>query len=292
MAGLKELAGHYDALLCDVWGVLHNGVAAFPAAVDAIARFRRTAGPVVLITNSPRPYPSIREQLRRLGVHDDAYDVAVTSGDVTRAVISARPGVKLLHLGPDRDLPFYEGLDVVLVPEQEAELISCTGLRDDVVETPEDYRAELERLVGRGLPMVCANPDIVVERGDRLVYCAGALARLYTELGGAAILAGKPHPPIYEAAKRHIARLGGSKVLAIGDGLPTDIRGAVDNGYPVLLVTGGIHSADFGPACEPEAERVAARLKAEGLTALGYIPALVWDGAAAERFAAVCRSGR
>ena len=157
----------------------------------------------------------------------------------------------------ERDLSFYDGLDARLVAEREAELISCTGLFDDNVETPEDYRKLFERLVERRLPMVCANPDIVVERGDRLIYCAGALARLYGELGGEAILVGKPHAPIYAAAKRAVAALGGRRMLAVGDGLPTDIRGAVDNAVPVLFVTGGIHAAGFRPA--PRSRRRARR---------------------------------
>ncbi len=141
--GLQVLAGEYDALLCDVWGVLHNGVAAFPAAVDAITRFRRVAGPVVLVTNAPRTSQPIRAQLQQLGVPDDAYDGLVTSGDVTRRLIAERPGVRILHVGPERDLSFYEGLDVALAPEAEAEIICCTGLLDDNIETPEDYRALL-----------------------------------------------------------------------------------------------------------------------------------------------------
>lgn len=279
--GLKDLAGEYGSLLCDVWGVLHNGVRAFPAAVDALVCFRESVGPVVLITNAPRPHPSIRDQLRILGVPDMAYDAIVTSGDVTRTVIAAEPGVRLFHLGPDRDRPFYDGLDVAFVGADEAELVSCTGLVDDNVETPENYRAMLERFVARRLRMVCANPDLVVERGDRLVYCAGALARLYAELGGEAILVGKPHAPIYVAAREKVAELGGSRILAIGDGLPTDIRGAVDNGVPVLFVTGGIHAADFGSHFDPDEERVHARLEAEGLSAVAYIPALAWSVASA-----------
>ncbi len=282
VAGLKELAGDYDSLLCDVWGVLHNGVAAFPAAVDAITRFR-AVGPVVLITNAPRPHPSVRKQLRELGVPDSAYDALVTSGDVTRALIAERPSVKLFHIGPTRDMSFYEGLDVVLASEAEAELVSCTGLSDDTTETPDDYRKLLTRLADRNLPMVCANPDIVVERGDQLVYCAGALAQLYHELGGEAVLVGKPHAPIYTAAKAPIEARGGVRTLAVGDGLPTDIRGAVDNEFPVLFVTGGIHAADFGPTSEPDGERVAARLAAEDLSAVAYIPALKWDGEGSPR---------
>ncbi len=277
--GLKELAGAYDALLCDVWGVLHNGVTAYPAAVDALQRFRETSGPVALVTNAPRPAPSIREQLRGLGVPDDAYDVLVSSGDVTRMTIAERPGVRLLPIGPDRDRSFYDGLDAVIASEEEAELIACTGLVDDTSETPDDYRPLFARLVARRLVMVCANPDIVVERGDTLVYCAGALARLYAEMGGEAVLVGKPHAPIYEAAKREVAGLGGVRILAVGDGLPTDIRGAVENRVPALFVTGGIHAADFGPHDAPEEARVAARLMAEGLEAVAYVPALSWDGA-------------
>ena len=279
IAGLKDLAGQYDSLLCDVWGVLHNGVRAFPKAVEALRRFRETAGLVVLITNAPRPSTPIQDQLQRLGVPDDAYDAIVTSGDVTRSVITPHPRTRIFHLGPERDLSLYEGLDVSLVVETEAELLSCTGLLDDTIETPDDYRALLGRLVGRNIRMVCANPDLVVERGDRLVYCAGALARLYVELGGEAILVGKPHAPIYAAAKKQIAALGGSKILAVGDGLPTDIRGAVDNGIPVLFVTGGIHAADFGDHATPDEGRVAARLTAEGLHVAAYVPALAWEEA-------------
>jgi HAD superfamily hydrolase (TIGR01459 family) len=204
--------------------------------------------------------------------------VLVTSGDVTRMVIAERPGARLLHIGPDRDLPFYDGLDAVCVPEAEAELVSCTGLLDDTTETPDDYRPLLERLLARGLVMVCANPDVVVERGDQLVYCAGAIANLYAEMGGEAILVGKPYAPIYDAAKRQIAELGGTRTLAVGDGLPTDIRGAAENGIPVLFVTGGIHAADFGPPSNPDGARVTARLHAEGLPAVAYLPALSWDG--------------
>lgn len=277
VAGLEELVGRYDALLCDVWGVLHNGVAAFPDAVDALLRFRRAGGVVVLITNAPRPSPSVRAQLARLGVPDEAYDGIVTSGDVTRSVLSAHAGAKLLHVGPDRDLPLYEGLDLVRASEEEAELVSCTGLVDDTVESPQDYRPLFTWLVARKLTMVCANPDLVVERGGKLVYCAGALAGLYAELGGDTLVIGKPHAPIYDAAKREIAEHGGRRILAVGDGLPTDIRGAVRNGIPALFVTGGIHAADFGPPGEPALDRIAARLAAEDLRVEAYIPALAWE---------------
>lgn len=279
VSGLEELADDYDALFCDVWGVLHNGVQSFGAAVDALQRFRATAGPVILITNAPRPHGPIRKQLAVLGVPSDAYDDIVTSGDVTRDVIAARPGVKLMHLGPDRDLSFYEGLDAVFVDEDKAELVSCTGLLNDETEEPRDYLPLLERLAARRLTMVCANPDIVVERGRRLLYCAGSLARLYEEIGGDAVLVGKPHSPIYDAAKDRARKLGATRPLAAGDGLPTDIRGACDNGVDALFVTGGIHAADFGPsAAAPDPERVVARLRAEGMEVAAFMPALSWSG--------------
>jgi HAD superfamily hydrolase (TIGR01459 family) len=279
-AGLRDFAGDYDSLLCDVWGVLHNGVSAFPRAVEALSRFRTNVGPVVLLTNAPRPSHAIRAQLRSLRVDDDAYDAVLSSGDVTRGLIAARPGVKLYNIGPERDLSLYEGLDIALALEDEAELVCCTGLVDDTTETPEHYRPLLSRLAARGLTLICANPDLVVDRGGTLVYCAGALARLYVEIGGEAVLIGKPHPPVYDAARRLIGELGGQKCLAVGDGLPTDIAGAWGNGFPVLFVTGGIHAADFGPHDAPDPERVKMRLEAEGLGAIAYMPALVWDGSA------------
>jgi HAD superfamily hydrolase (TIGR01459 family) len=277
VAGLKDFVGEYDSLLCDVWGVLHNGVAAFPAAVDALTRFRSAGGRVVLITNAPRPSAPIRVQLKSLGVPDDAYDAIVTSGDVTRGLLAERPGVRIRHIGAERDLALYAGLDLFLTSEHDAELVSCTGLFNDETETPEDYRLLLKRAVRHKLPMLCANPDLVVERGNKLVYCAGALATLYAELGGETILVGKPHAPIYEAAKRAVSSLGGKRPLAVGDGLPTDIRGAVKNGIPALFITGGIHAADFGPPGDPDAGRIAARLAAEGLSVEAYVPSLAWD---------------
>ncbi|SEP64766.1 HAD-superfamily class IIA hydrolase, TIGR01459 [Faunimonas pinastri] len=276
VAGLQEIAGSYDTLLCDVWGVLHNGAAAFVPAVDALMRFRGTNGPVILITNAPRPGHWIKAQIKSLGVPDEAYDVIVTSGDVTRGVIGANPGVRLFHLGAERDLPFYEGLDVVFADEADADLISCTGLFDDETETPDDYRELLTRLVARGLRMVCANPDLVVERRGKMVYCAGALARLYEELGGEVVLVGKPHAPIYEAVLTEMRLLGRAKPLAVGDGIPTDVLGATRAGIDVLFITGGIHAGDFGPEDQPEAERVSARLEAEKLSAVGFLPRLAW----------------
>ncbi|NBN78996.1 TIGR01459 family HAD-type hydrolase [Microvirga tunisiensis] len=280
--GLRTLAQDYTGILSDVWGVLHNGIKAFGPAHEALSRYRaETGGCVILITNAPRPAAQIHEQLANFAIPRDSYDDIVTSGDVTRAMIAARPGTGVLHIGADRDVPIYDGLDIRLTSEDEAALISCTGLFDDEVETPDDYRDQLTRLVRRGLPMVCANPDIVVERGEKLIWCAGALARLYEDLGGTVHLLGKPHAPIYDAALARMADLQGDRfnrdtVLAIGDGLPTDIRGADSQDLDVLFVTAGIHAADFGPSDTPDEALIRRRLAEEGLSARAAVPRLCW----------------
>lgn len=282
ISGLNEIASQYSAVLCDVWGVLHNGVAAIPGAHEALTAFRQeTGGKVVLITNAPRPAPEIREQLARLGVADTAYDDIVTSGDVTQELLAGQVGKSMYHIGPDRDLPLYDGMGLSFSGDADAEVVSCTGLFNDESETPDDYRDQLAALVKRGVPMICANPDIVVERGDKLIWCAGALARLYEDLGGTVSILGKPHAPIYDAAQRRLAKLAGepvdpTKILAIGDGLPTDIRGAVSQDLDVLFITAGIHASDFGPTDAPDEALVRRRLLEEGLRARAAIPRLVW----------------
>lgn len=279
ISGLRDIADSYDRLFCDVWGVLHNGVKAYGDTVDALRAFRQERrGAVVLVTNAPRPATAVAGQLAKIGVPDDAYDHLVTSGDVTRAAVAETPGARVYHLGPERDLGFYDGVEITLTGADEADLISCTGLFDDTNEGPEDYRSRLAGFAARGLPMVCANPDIVVERGDNLVWCAGALARLYDELGGSVTLAGKPYGPIYDAAMDMAGISDRSRVLAIGDGLLTDIRGADNAGIDALFISDGIHAAEFGPPDAPDPARIAARLKEEKTRALAWMPRLVWKG--------------
>ena len=223
IGNFAPFAAAYDVVLSDVWGVVHNGVAATPEACDALARFRAKGGTVVLITNAPRPGEVVaRFTLDRLGVPRAAYDGIISSGDVTHALIAARAGERVLHIGPERDLPIFDGLDAPIAPLENADYAVCSGLADDTVETPQDYLDLIERMRARSLPMICANPDVVVERGDKLVYCAGAIADLYAEIGGEVIYAGKPYRPIYDQAMA-IARTarGGAvehrRVLAIGD---------------------------------------------------------------------------
>lgn len=284
ISGLSDLVGRYDSLICDVWGVVHNGSVAYPQAVDALARFRDRGGRVALVTNAPRPFAVVQAMLDGMGVARGAYDAIVTSGDTARAVLAQRPGVRIFHVGPERDLPIYDGLDVRLVDEIDCELVSCTGLFDDENETPDDYADSLQRWESRGLPMLCINPDIVVERGDRLIWCAGALAERYRERGGETIIVGKPYAPIYEEALRTLRRLHGgrldqARVLAVGDGIDTDVRGAIGQGIDVLFITGGIHAAVFGSRTHPDIAAVQAFLLTAGLGAVALANQLVWDGA-------------
>ena len=278
IASLEDISGRYAAILCDVWGVLHNGVEHFGQAAAALAAARNRGLAVVLITNAPRPHEGVEAQLASLAVPEAAWDCVVTSGDVTRELVSAGPR-RIFHLGPERDLSLYDGLDIEIVEEFEADSVVCTGLFDDEIETPDDYAEMLRRLRARNLPMVCANPDIVVERGDRVVWCGGALARDYGLLGGRTLVAGKPHAPIYAAALKAAGEVLGREVrreeaLAVGDGMLTDVKGAHDNGIDALYVSGGIHSRDYGHPDDPEPEKLQAFLDRHGFTPVATMPKL------------------
>jgi HAD superfamily hydrolase (TIGR01459 family) len=247
---LRDLVGGVDVLLSDIWGVVHNGLVAFPEACEALQNFRGRGGTVILITNAPRPADSVQRQLRKLDVADETYDAIVSSGDLTRNFVAGHPGQKMFWIGPERDSSIYRGLDAGLVTLEQADYIVCTGLFDDETESAENYRAMLLEARERKLTLVCANPDIVVERGDRLIYCAGAIAELYLELGGEVIFYGKPHRPIYEramalAAERRGQAIPLGRVLAIGDSVRTDLTGAHGFGIDCLFVTRGIHSEEF-----------------------------------------------
>ena len=244
----REIGGLYDVALCDVWGVLHNGVSTYKEASIALEAARGEGMTVVLITNSPRVAPRVVEQLRVIGVPDSAYDRIVTSGDVTRSLIAEGPK-KVFLLGPERDIGILEGLDVQRVEADEAESIICTGFFDDETETPDDYTDMLTAWSARKVPLICANPDLVVERGHRMIPCAGAMAAYYERLGGQTRIAGKPHRPIYEAAIAAAREVRSefplSRVVAIGDGMPTDVRGALDYGLDLLYISHGIHAREY-----------------------------------------------
>src|SRR3989454_1364079 len=247
---LRGLVDGVEVILSDIWGVVHNGLESFPGACEALHTYRQRGGTVILITNAPRPADSVQRQLRKLGVADETYDAIVSSGDLTRNFVADHPGKKIFWIGPERDSSIHRGLDAVMAPLEQADYIICTGLFDDETESAEDYRVMMLQAREHKLPLICANPDIVVERGDRLIYCAGAVAELYRELGGEVIFYGKPHRPIYERAMALAAERRGKptpldRVLAIGDSVRTDLTGALGFGIDCLFLTRGIHSEEF-----------------------------------------------
>ena len=278
-----SIAADYDVLLCDVWGVVHNGVVAFPGACEALMQARAAGATVVFITNAPRPHPVIRGQLEGLKVTRETYDDIVTSGDVTRGVIETRAGQSLYHLGPARDRSIFTGMTtpVRFAPVESADYVVCSGLDDDDVNKPEDYRRELEIMLARKLFMLCANPDRVVDRGGRLVYCAGAVADLYVSMGGEVLYAGKPFRPIYDVALSRAEQARGRKipldrVLCIGDSVRTDLRGARDAGLDFLFVTAGIHAEELGGRDGPDPEAIRTVLGAAGDLPKAVMRDLVW----------------
>jgi HAD superfamily hydrolase (TIGR01459 family) len=277
----STLAPAYDVVLCDVWGVVHNSVVAFADACDALTRFRQQGGTVVLITNAPRPSAVVMTILDELKVPRAAYDAIVSSGDVTRAVIAARAGKRVFHVGPERDVPMFEGLDTPLAGVESADYVVCSGLFDDTTETPQDYAALIAAMRERELPMVCANPDVVVERGETLVYCAGAIADAYAAAGGSVLYAGKPYRPIYEQALAVARRARGratepARLLAIGDSVRTDLQGAAAFGIDCLFVTGGIHAEELGGRDRPNAAALGDIFAAAGLAPKAVMQRLVW----------------
>lgn len=246
LSSVKALAATSDAWICDIWGVMHNGVAPFLAAAEAALAFRAQGGTICLLTNAPRPHGSVIAQMDSIGVPAGIYDAVVTSGDLTRELIAQRPDKRLFHLGPPRDEAIFDGLDVELIGPDQADFVICSGYYNDEVETPDDYADMLATFHRNDALMVCANPDIVVERGHRLVYCAGALAEAYEKIGGRVIYAGKPHAPAYEMALGMIERARGGKVakdriLGIGDALRTDMAGAANFGIRSLFIGSALH---------------------------------------------------
>jgi HAD superfamily hydrolase (TIGR01459 family) len=275
-AGLSELRDRYDVLLCDVWGVIHNGRESFPAALDALVRWRAEVGPVVLISNAPRPSLAIHSQLEHFKVPRQAWTAFVTSGDATRTLLAERSPGPAWTIGPPRDQPLYEGLGLAYADAEDAAFISVTGPYDDETETPEDYRGRFEIAVERGLEMICANPDRVVQRGDQLIYCGGALADLYEEMGGRVLMAGKPYAPIYKLALHEAGDAKRERVLCIGDGVITDVKGAEDQGLDCLFIAKGIHGDAAMKDGRLDAELVAGLLAEEGVGAKYAMSDLVW----------------
>jgi HAD superfamily hydrolase (TIGR01459 family) len=279
--GLSAIAELYDLILSDVWGVIHNGLESFPAASAALTRFGVERGPVILISNAARPSHDVVSQLDALQVPRTVWQAFVTSGDATRILLAEHAPGPAWAIGTERHASLYEGLPLAFAGPEDAAFISCAGPYDDETDTPEDYRVRFETAVARGLPMICANPDIVVQRGAKLIYCGGALAQLYAQMGGAVSMAGKPYAPIYELSLLEGQALLGrpldrSRVLCIGDGLATDIKGANTQGLDVLFVANGIHGAETTGPDGLDGEAVAKLLAEAGASATYAMADLEW----------------
>ncbi len=281
MTTLSDLAPDYDAILSDVWGVVHNGVVAHAEAVEALRRFRQAGGRVVLITNAPRAVAPIVDMLDRLHVPRDAYDAVITSGEVTRAMIAPYRGKIIHHIGPPTiDDSIYDGLGVIRGPAEEAEAVVVTDLDTDD-DTPDMYEARIAVWLRRKLPLICANPDRVVEHGGRIIYCGGALADLYEAHGGRIRMAGKPYRQIYDEALRLADTAAGrplerSRILAIGDSVRTDAIGAANAGLDLLFITGSIHAQELDAFGSPDPEAVRDLVAPSGARLKGFMPRLAW----------------
>ena len=248
---MKDLSTRYPVWFCDIWGVVHNGVTPYQHACNALTEHRRNGGVAILVTNAPRVSKDVIRHLTHLGVPRDSYDHVVTSGDATRTLLTDHARKKAYYIGPPHDTSLFEGLDVAQVALAEAHAALCVGLVDDAVESPDDYAELLAEMRSLQLPMICANPDKIVRKGDRLQFCAGALAEKYAAMGGQVFMAGKPFAPIYELARLKASELSGHEIhagdiLAIGDGPETDIKGAADNGFDVVLIADGVTDASLG----------------------------------------------
>jgi HAD superfamily hydrolase (TIGR01459 family) len=275
---MQDLSTRFPFWLCDIWGVVHDGIAAFPKALDALKRHRGNGGTVTLITNAPRSADRVKHHLATLGVTAEHYDLVVTSGDVTRDLMTPYAGRSIHYVGPNRDLGMLDGLDLTQSPIAEAEAVLCVGLVDDNTETPADYEDALKAMRVRNLKMICANPDKVVRRGERLIYCAGALAARYAELGGEVEIAGKPAAPIYDLALKKLTEfarkpVGKNEILAVGDGPETDIRGAADFGLTTVLIAGGISEVGI----DPQALEASIRVGMPHAKIVRSLPELAWS---------------
>lgn len=275
---LDELTDRYDAILCDVWGVVHNGRRIFADAAAALQRARRRGLCVVLLTNAPKQRDPIPGQLDRLGLPRDAWDQVVTSGDAIRAELKKRAPGKLFKIGPASDAVLWDGIGLERAPLDDADFFGVSGL-EALEHTPATYAEVLQRARSRDLELLCANPDIQVRYGEQLIWCAGALARDYAALGGRVVMAGKPFAPIYAIAHREVAaKLGREvakeRVLCIGDGITTDVAGANGQGHDCLFVATGMHGERFATGGAPSMDAIAAELTANGVHAEYVITAL------------------
>jgi len=272
----------YDVVFCDVWGVVHDGENAYAEAGEALARFRQAGGTVILVSNAPFPEARVAAVIGAKGVRRDAWDAIVSSGDIARRR-AAEAGYARIHcIGPEaRDRALFESLPGRRTNLAEADAIVCSGLVDDRTETAENYRALLEQALMRRLPLVCANPDLVVDVGCARLPCAGVVAALYEAMGGEVFWAGKPHPAAYQAAFASAQTLRGAsvprdRVLAIGDAMRTDLAAAQGAGIDALFVAGGIHRQEVMSGAGIDPARLAELFQSGSPPAIAAITQLQW----------------
>lgn len=281
LSGLQIIAEQYDALLCDVWGVVHNGIAIYEGVAECLQTWRAQRGPVLLLTNAPRPAQAVKNRLDKLGMPPNTYDGILSSGDATYDMLKQRAaqGQVCHFVGvPPKDEMLLQGIDLTFAPVEQADFVLLTGLMDDRAETPADYQPAIDKWKQKELPVICANPDRVVEFGGQILYCAGAVAEIYEQQGGEVIWVGKPYPPIYETALNRLAELSGldkPRVLAAGDGYKTDILGANKAGLDVIFITGGLAASELGQQYTPQAIRQF--LQSHNAHANYFTQSLIWS---------------
>ena len=276
------LLARYRVLLCDVWGVVHDGVTAYPGSNDALARFRKGGGVVVLVSNAPMPADAVARLLDQKAVARDTWDAIVSSGDIALRHVAEAGYTRLYRIGPERrDRSLFDRLPGSSTPIDRADAVVCTGLNRDRNEQAEEYRSVLEQALARRLPFVCANPDLAVHVGADLFPCAGAIAALYEDMGGAVLWAGKPHRVAYQTALDRAAELTGgpvdrASVLAIGDAVRTDLAAAQRADVDALLIAGGLHRDELvvGGAIDPG--RLASLLAPPAPRAIAAMTHLIW----------------
>jgi HAD superfamily hydrolase (TIGR01459 family) len=282
--GMRTLAAEYDGFILDLWGVVHDGTAPFPGVLDCMERLIGAGKRLVLLSNAPRRSEDVVRRIARIGVPERLYHAVMSSGEETWQYLYRRDepfyaalGRRCLHIGSERDLEIREGLDLVFVDvPAEADFILNTGPAewDDTIE---DYAPVLQAARAGGLPMVCANPDLVVIHDGRPALCAGALAEQYQAMGGRVRWHGKPYPSVYDSCLGLLGIIDRRRILAIGDSLRTDIAGAEGAGIDSLLIAGGVHAAEFGTGGKLALDRIASAIQQSGTHPIGVAARFVWQ---------------
>jgi HAD superfamily hydrolase (TIGR01459 family) len=284
ISGLSQVAERYDGFVLDLWGVIHDGVTAYPGVAETLGALRRAGKRTIMLSNAPRRATALIEQLGKLGIERGLYDEVLSSGEAVYLELARRTdpifaglGFRLYHLGPERDRNVFDSLDYQAVALDEADFVLNTG-PVEVSESVADYQAILDQALARRLPMVCANPDHVVIRQGKRITCAGAIADRYADMGGQVVSRGKPDPAIYAVALETLGIADRARVCAVGDALHTDVRGARHGGIDAILVTGGIHADELGLRWGETADpaRLAELARHHGEMPVAALPKFIW----------------